>query len=163
MADESDGVAPAETSDAESVPSQPGVAAAGSGAKGSSMTAGSSSDPPSAGDRHTDPLAVVVGGFLPRPRAAHAGQGSRADPARTPGLGPPSGGRARSAAAWQGRADLPRETSGGRDEASRDWKLARGRWGLERGGRLSMDLDSGYRLSLKPRRGGVVLSIRRNF
>lgn len=106
-------------------------------------------------EARTETLSVVVGGFLPRPAAARGGREGRAGEAPRPGLARPSGTRA--------GLGLPRESSDGSNESSRDWKLSSGRWGLERGGRLSMELDSGYRLSLKPRRNGLVLSVRRNF
>jgi hypothetical protein len=111
----------------------------------------------------TDALSLVVGGFLPRPSTAHAGRDGRAGETPRAGLTRPSGRRAGFGAAPSAGLSAPREPSDAAAEAARDWKLARGRWGLERGGRLSMEFDSGYRLSLKPRRGGLSLSIRRNF
>ena len=115
-----------------------------------------------AADSRVETLSVVVGGFLPRPKAAHAGREGRAGEPPRPGLARPSGRRAGVGTAPSGSVVPPRVSSG-HEDALRDWKLASGRWGLEHGGRLSMELDSGYRLSLKPRRGGLALSIRRNF
>jgi len=106
-------------------------------------------------EARAETLSIVVGGFLPRAAAARGGREGRVGESSRPGLARPSGLRA--------GAGLPRESSDRGEQLSRDWKLERGRWGLEHGGRLNMELDSGYRLSLKPRRNGLVLSVRRNF
>lgn len=42
------------------------------------------------------------------------------------------------------------------------WKPARSRWGFEHG-RLAVQLDGGTRLSLRARRGGLAISLKRNF
>jgi len=110
----------------------------------------------------TDTLSLVVGGFLPRPATARGGREGRAGETPRPGLARPSGPRGGLGSAPSAGTGLPRESSDRREEASRDWKLERGRWGFEHGGRLNMELE-GYRLSLKPRRSGLVLSIRRSF
>lgn len=59
---------------------------------------------------------------------------------------------------------LPRDAFAGVHGADglAPWKPARARWGFEHG-RLAVQLDGGTRLSLRPRRGGLAISLKRSF
>jgi hypothetical protein len=59
---------------------------------------------------------------------------------------------------------LPRDAFAGAHGADglAPWKPARARWGFEHG-RLAVQLDDGTRLSLRPRRGGLAISLKRSF
>jgi hypothetical protein len=65
---------------------------------------------------------------------------------------------ASAARAWGEPDALPQYGA----RAGVEWKTARSRLGFD-GGRLGLQLDSGYRMSIRTRSGGLQVALRRNF
>ncbi|HEU4458791.1 MAG TPA: hypothetical protein VFR90_06680 [Methylibium sp.] len=65
---------------------------------------------------------------------------------------------ATAARPWGSDDELPRYNA----KAGVEWKVAKSRFGFD-GGRLGVQLDSGYRMSIRTRSGGVQLALRRTF